>query len=115
LVEEFIGRLPLGYDSPIGEGATRLSGGQRRRVAIARATVSAASLILLDEPTSSLDHVAAEQVIQAIRATTANRTTLIVTHDPALAKIADRVVIVEPTVSGTGRGGKTIQKVIGGR
>jgi ATP-binding cassette subfamily B protein len=115
LVDEFIGRLPLGYDSPIGEGATRLSGGQRRRVAIARATVSAASLILLDEPTASLDHVAAEQVIQAIRASTVNRTTLIVTHDPALAKIADRVVIVEPTVSGTGRIGSTKQKISGGR
>ena len=84
-------------------------------MAIARATVSAASLILLDEPTASLDSVAADKVIQAIRATTAHRTTLIVTHDPALARVADRVIVVEPTGATTGRDEIFIHTVSGGR
>jgi ATP-binding cassette subfamily B protein len=99
LVDEFIDRLPLGYDSPIGEGGARLSGGQRRRVAIARAAVSTASVVLLDEPTASLDPVAAAGIIRAIQTATRDRTTLIVTHDRALAQIADRIVVVHPVTA----------------
>jgi ATP-binding cassette subfamily B protein len=95
-VDEFALPLPLGYDQPLGEGAATLSGGQRRRVAIARATVSAASVLLLDEPTASLDAVSAQRVTDAIRAAARNRTTVIVTHDPALAAVADRVVLLTP-------------------
>jgi ABC-type multidrug transport system fused ATPase/permease subunit len=104
LVDEFIGRLPLGYDSPIGEDGARLSGGQRRRVAIARAAVSKASVVLLDEPTASLDPVAAAGIIRAIRTATRNRTTLIVTHDRALAQIADRIIVVHPVTATTNLG-----------
>ena len=89
-------RLPLGYDQPLGEGAATLSGGQRRRVAIARAAVSAASVLLLDEPTASLDAVSAQRVMDAIRAAARHRTTVIVTHDPALAAVADRVILLAP-------------------
>nr|WP_269778572.1 ABC transporter ATP-binding protein [Microlunatus antarcticus] len=91
-VDEFVDRLPLAYDTPLGEGGLRLSGGQRRRVALARAAVSPARLVLLDEPTASLDAASAAHVIDAVRATTARRTTLLVTHDPALARVADRIV-----------------------
>jgi ATP-binding cassette subfamily B protein len=91
-VDEFVGGLPLGYDTPVGEGASRLSGGQRRRVAIARAVVRDAPVLLLDEPTSSLDVEAAQRVVDAIRHAAAERATLVVTHDPLLAGIADRVV-----------------------
>ena len=91
-VDEFAGGLPLGYDTRVGEGASRLSGGQRRRVAIARAVVRDAPVLLLDEPTSSLDLEAARRVVEAIQQAAAHRATLVVTHDPLLAGIADRVV-----------------------
>jgi ATP-binding cassette subfamily B protein len=95
LVDEFADRLPYGYDTPLGEGGVRLSGGQRRRVALARAAVSSAPMVLLDEPTASLDPVSSAAVIEAIRTTTAHRTVLLVTHDRDLAAIADRVVTLQ--------------------
>jgi ATP-binding cassette, subfamily B, bacterial len=100
-VDEFALALPEGYDTPLGESGVRLSGGQRRRVALARAVVSPAPVVLLDEPTTSLDAEAARQVVGAIRSATRDRTVLLVTHDPVLAAIADRTVRVQRH----GRGG----------
>jgi ABC-type multidrug transport system fused ATPase/permease subunit len=93
-VDEFALSLPEGYDTPLGESGVRLSGGQRRRVALARAVVSTAPVVLLDEPTTSLDAESARQVVGAIRSATRDRTVLLVTHDPVLAAIADRTVHV---------------------
>ncbi|RLV49757.1 ABC transporter ATP-binding protein [Nocardioides mangrovicus] len=110
-VEEFVARLPLGYDTPLGENGVRLSGGQRRRVALARAVLGDAPMMLLDEPTASLDQASAEAVLDAVGATVGagagtgagvvsgapgRRTTLIVTHDPRLAVMADRVLELRP-------------------
>jgi ATP-binding cassette subfamily B protein len=95
LVDEFIGRMPDGYHTVVGEGAARLSGGQRRRIALARAAISDASVLLLDEPTASLDRASADHVIDAIRRTSTDRTVLLVTHDHDLASIADRVVVLD--------------------
>ncbi|HEX5116836.1 MAG TPA: ABC transporter ATP-binding protein, partial [Pseudonocardiaceae bacterium] len=92
LVDEFAATLPQGYDTPVGEGGVRLSGGQRRRVALARAAVSRSPIVLLDEPTAGLDIESADSVMQAVRASTVDRTVLLITHDRDLAAIADRVV-----------------------
>jgi ATP-binding cassette, subfamily B, bacterial len=104
LVDEFAQQLLLGYDTPLGEGGVRLSGGQRRRVALARAAVSNAPLVLLDEPTASLDPASAAAIMQAIRSATAERTVLLVTHDQDLAAVADRVVTLEPATGGENHG-----------
>jgi ATP-binding cassette subfamily B protein len=95
LLDEFVGDLPDGYDTNVGESAVRLSGGQRRRIALARAAISKAPLVLLDEPTTSLDPEASAAVVSAIRRSTAGRTVLLVTHDRDLAELADRVVVLD--------------------
>jgi ABC-type cobalamin/Fe3+-siderophores transport system ATPase subunit len=94
------GGCRTGYDTSLGESSVRLSGGQRRRVAIARAAVSKAPMVLLDEPTVSLDPRSAAAVIEAIRTATTHRTVLVVTHDRDLAAIADRVVTLSPASRG---------------
>ena len=103
-VEEFVERLPDGFDTVVGENAVTLSGGQRRRIALARAALSTAPLVLLDEPTASLDRASADRVIAAIRRSTAGRTVVIATHDPNLAALAHRVVTLRrrsPDVAGS--------------
>ena len=92
---EFIERLPLGYDTPIGASGGALSGGQRQRVAIARALLRDPALLMLDEPTSALDPVSAELVEEALRRASAARAVVIITHKIAQAALCDRVVVLE--------------------
>jgi ATP-binding cassette subfamily B protein len=95
LVDEFAERLPDGYDSQIGEGAVRLSGGQRRRVALARAVLRDAPVLLLDEPTSGLDAGSEALVAEALERTARGRTVITVSHRLNLAARADRVVVLD--------------------
>ena len=87
-----VGRLPQGIDTQLGEGGAGLSAGERQRLALARAFVRDAPLLVLDEPTASLDVETEADVLQAVRRLTEGRTALIVAHRPALAVLADRVI-----------------------
>ena len=87
-----VGRLPHGVDTPLGDGGAGLSLGERQRLALARAFVRDARLLVLDEPTASLDAETESDVLDAVRRLTQGRTALLVAHRPALAALADRVV-----------------------
>ncbi len=95
LIDEFIERFPLGYDTPVGEGGARLSGGQLRRIAFARAIVRLPDVLLLDEPTSGLDAHSERQIVRAINRVRRGRTVVTVTHHLSLAEQADRVAVLE--------------------
>ncbi len=94
-VEEFISRLPEGYQTFLGERGTRLSGGQRQRIAIARAILKNAPLLLLDEATSALDAKSEILVQQGLNAAMQGRTTLIIAHRLATVKKVDRIIVLD--------------------
>ena len=93
-VEEFISRLPEGYQTFLGERGTRLSGGQRQRIAIARAILKNAPLLLLDEATSALDSESEILVQEGLDAAMQGRTTLIIAHRLATVKKVNRIVVL---------------------
>nr|WP_240457661.1 thiol reductant ABC exporter subunit CydD [Halomonas socia] len=93
---ELLDALPAGIDTALGERGAGLSGGQAQRLALARVFLSGASLVLLDEPTASVDDDTQAALIEALRAlTAAGRTLIIATHHPALMGMAGRVVRIE--------------------
>jgi len=93
--DEFINRLPAGYDSPVGERGGHLSVGQRQRIGIARAFLKDAPILLLDEPTSALDPTTEAAIMETIKELMRGRTTLIVTHRLATIHGVDRIVVLE--------------------
>lgn len=92
---EFIEPLPQGLDTPVGEAGAGLSGGQIQRLALARAFLRDAPVILLDEPTASLDRESEARVLEALKRLCEGRTVLLVTHRPATMQIADRIVALK--------------------
>jgi ATP-binding cassette, subfamily B, bacterial MsbA len=93
--DEFIARMPNGYESVIGERGTRLSGGERQRIAIARAILKNAPILILDEATSSLDTESEASVQAALQRLMENRTVLVIAHRLTTVRNANRIVVLE--------------------
>ena len=93
--DEFIRKLPLGYNTLIGENGIRLSGGQKQRISIARAMLKESPIILLDEATSSLDADSEEIVQNAIKNLTNNKTTLVIAHRLSTIHNADKIFVLK--------------------
>jgi thiol reductant ABC exporter CydC subunit len=94
-LHDFVASLPEGYRTMVGEDGVRLSGGERQRLAIARAMIRDAPILVLDEATANLDPATEQRLMEAIAPFRAARTTLLISHRPALARLADQVVVVE--------------------
>jgi thiol reductant ABC exporter CydD subunit len=90
--DRFVEALPSGYETIVGDGGRPLSAGERRRIALARAFVRDAQLVILDEPTADLDRTSAEVVAEAVERLRIGRTVLLIAHRRELVRQADRVV-----------------------
>jgi ABC-type multidrug transport system fused ATPase/permease subunit len=93
--DEFIRRLPDGYDTRIGQRGRLLSGGQRQRIAIARAMIRDAPVLLLDEPTTSLDADATERILAPLRRLITGRTTVVISHNLLTVRDAHQILYLE--------------------
>jgi ATP-binding cassette subfamily B protein/subfamily B ATP-binding cassette protein MsbA len=92
---DFISRLPKGYDTQVAEAGGSLSGGERQRLSVARAILKNAPLLVLDEPTSSLDAISEEIVFSALRSLRAGRTTIVIAHRLSTVRDADRILVLD--------------------
>ena len=92
--DEFVEKLPRGYDTPIGENGTKLSGGERQRISIARALLKNAPIVLLDEATASLDVENETKVQGALSRLLAGKTVLVIAHRMRTVEAADKIVVL---------------------
>ena len=93
--DRFIQALPFGYETVVGDGGRPLSAGERRRIAIARAFVREAPLVILDEPTADLDRTSAAVVAESVERLRSGRMVLLIAHRPELVEHVDRVVSLD--------------------
>jgi ATP-binding cassette, subfamily C, bacterial CydD len=93
--DAFVGDLPRGYGTLVGDGGRPLSPGERRRIGLARAFLGDPSLVVLDEPTADLDPASVEHVSRAVERLGAGRTMLLIAHRPEVVAHADRIVRLE--------------------
>jgi len=91
----WVAALPDGLDTAVGDGGARVSGGQRRRIALARALLAGGPVLVLDEPTAGLDEAAGERLLADVLAAAGGRTVLLVTHHQREAEAMDQVVALE--------------------
>ena len=109
--EEFVSKLPQGYDTPIGENGAKLSGGERQRISIARALLKNAPIVLLDEATASLDVENETKVQGALSRLLHGKTVLVIAHRMRTVEAADHIVVLdEGKVAEEGRPEDLLQK-----
>ena len=96
--DEFIGRMPHGYDTVVGERGDTLSGGQRQRIGIARAVIRNSPIMILDEPTAALDTESEHLVIDALRELMKGRTVIMIAHRLSTISQADKIVVLKDGV-----------------
>ena len=96
--DEFIARMPHGYDSHVGERGDTLSGGQRARIGIARAVIRNTPLLILDEPTAALDTESEHLVVEALTRLMKGRTVIMIAHRLSTIRQADKIIVLEQGV-----------------
>ena len=92
--DEFVKRLPQGYNTPIGENGAKLSGGERQRISIARALLKDAPIVLLDEATASLDVENETKIQEALSRLLAGKTVLVIAHRMRTVEAADKIIVL---------------------
>ena len=92
---EFIMKLPNGYDTVIGEGGTSLSGGEKQRISIARAIMKDAPIIILDEATANVDPENEKELVEAIDALTNDKTIIMIAHRLKTVRNADNILVID--------------------
>ena len=94
-IHEFISKLPMGYNTLVGNNGIKLSGGQRQRVSIARALLKNAPILVLDEATSALDSKNEMLIQKSLQSAMAGKTTLVIAHRLSTLKNMDRIVVIK--------------------
>lgn len=94
-LDRLVASHPLGWDLPVGERGALLSGGQRQLVALARCLVTSPPILLMDEPTSSMDAQSEQLFLQRLGAAAGQRTLVVVTHRPAVLEVVNRIIVVD--------------------
>jgi ATP-binding cassette, subfamily B, bacterial HlyB/CyaB len=92
--DEFITKMPLGYDTPIEERGANLSGGQRQRIAIARALITRPRILIFDEATSALDYESERVIQDNMRRISKGRTVIVIAHRLAAVRDCDRIIAI---------------------
>ncbi len=92
---DFVNSHPKGFDMVVGERGESLSGGQRQAVAIARATINDPPILLMDEPTGSMDHSSEEEIKQQLSTYAAGKTMIVITHRTSLLDLVDRIIVID--------------------
>ena len=92
---EFVNSHPRGFDMAVGERGESLSGGQRQAVAIARAAIDDPPILLMDEPTGSMDHSSEEEIKQRLREFSTGKTLIVITHRTSLLDLVERIIVID--------------------
>jgi ATP-binding cassette subfamily C protein LapB len=115
-VTEFANRHPRGFDMAIGERGESLSGGQRQAVGIARAVLNDSPILLLDEPSSAMDHQSEDALKQRLRQFSAGKTVILVTHRTSLLELVERLVVIDNgRIMADGPKGQVVEALQNGR